>query len=200
MLPLLLAGFGTGLSLIVAIGSQNAFLLQQGLRGGPVAPLVAICAASDLVLIGLGVSGIGVALGRWPAAISVTAVCGGLFLLGYGALAARRAFRPSVMTVGEERIPLGKAALACLAFTWLNPHVYLDTVLLLGSVAVAHGEGRWLFGLGAGLASMVWFSALGFGARRLAGIFARPAAWRALDALVAVTMTCLGVSLLLSRT
>ncbi|MBV8933629.1 MAG: LysE family transporter, partial [Kutzneria sp.] len=116
------------------------------------------------------------------------------------ALAARRAFRPSVMTVGEERIPLGKAALACLAFTWLNPHVYLDTVLLLGSVAVAHGEGRWLFGLGAGLASMVWFSALGFGARRLAGIFARPAAWRALDALVAVTMTCLGVSLLLSRT
>ncbi|WP_410622578.1 LysE/ArgO family amino acid transporter [Amycolatopsis sp. cmx-8-4] len=199
MLALLLAGFGTGLSLIVAIGSQNAFLLQQGLRGGAVAPLVAICAVSDLVLIALGVSGIGVVLGRWPTAIGVIAVGGGLFLLGYGALAARRAFRPSVLSVGDGRTPLRKAVLACLGFTWLNPHVYLDTVLLLGSVAVAHGDGRWLFGLGACVASAVWFSALGFGARRLAGVFARPAAWRVLDALIAVTMAGLGVSMVLSR-
>ncbi|UOZ05219.1 LysE/ArgO family amino acid transporter [Amycolatopsis sp. WQ 127309] len=199
MLALLLAGFGTGLSLIVAIGSQNAFLLQQGLRGGTVAPLVAICAVSDLVLIALGVSGIGVVLGRWPTAIGVIAVGGGLFLLGYGALAARRAFRPSVLSVGDGRTPLRKAVLACLGFTWLNPHVYLDTVLLLGSVAVAHGDGRWLFGLGACVASAVWFSALGFGARRLAGVFARPAAWRVLDVLIAVTMAGLGVSMVLSR-
>ncbi|MFI5585646.1 LysE/ArgO family amino acid transporter [Amycolatopsis sp. NPDC051758] len=199
MLPLLVAGFGTGLSLIIAIGSQNAFLLQQGLRGGAVAPLVVICAVSDLVLIGLGVSGIGVVLKQWPTAIGVVAAGGGLFLLGYGALAARRAFRPSVMTVGEERTPLRKAVLACFAFTWLNPHVYLDTVLLLGSVAVAHGDGRWLFGLGACIASAVWFSALGFGARRLAGVFARPAAWRVLDVLIAVIMTALGASLLLSH-
>ncbi|WP_328647734.1 LysE family transporter [Amycolatopsis sp. NBC_00348] len=199
MLALLLAGFGTGLSLIVAIGSQNAFLLQQGLRGGTVAPLVAICAVSDLVLIALGVSGIGVVLGRWPTAIGVIAVGGGLFLLGYGALAARRAFRPSVLSVGDGRTPLRKAVLACLGFTWLNPHVYLDTVLLLGSVAVAHGDGRWLFGLGACVASAVWFSALGFGARRLAGVFARPAAWRVMDVLIAVTMAGLGVSMVLSR-
>ncbi|MEA5363262.1 LysE family transporter [Amycolatopsis sp., V23-08] len=199
MLALLLAGFGTGLSLIVAIGSQNAFLLQQGLRGGAVVPLVVICAVSDLVLIGLGVSGLGAVLGRWPTAIGVIAVGGGLFLLGYGALAARRAFRPSVMNVGEERTPLRKAVLTCIGFTWLNPHVYLDTVLLLGSIAVAHGDGRWLFGFGACIASAVWFSALGFGARRLAGVFARPAAWRALDVLIAVTMTGLGATMLLSR-
>lgn len=199
MLALLAAGFGTGLSLIVAIGSQNAFLLQQGLRGGAVVPLVVICAVSDLVLIGLGVGGIGAVLGRWPTAIGVIAVGGGLFLIGYGAVAARRAFRASVMTVGEERTPLRKAVLSCVAFTWLNPHVYLDTVLLLGSVAVAHGDGRWLFGLGAGIASAVWFSALGFGARRLAGVFARPAAWRVLDVLIAVTMTALGVSMVLAQ-
>jgi len=199
VLALLAAGFGTGLSLIVAIGSQNAFLLQQGLRGGAVVPLVVICAVSDLVLIGLGVGGIGAVLGRWPTAIGVIAVGGGLFLIGYGAVAARRAFRASVMTVGEERTPLRKAVLSCVAFTWLNPHVYLDTVLLLGSVAVAHGDGRWLFGLGAGIASAVWFSALGFGARRLAGVFARPAAWRVLDVLIAVTMTALGVSMVLAQ-
>ncbi|MGW5740397.1 LysE/ArgO family amino acid transporter [Amycolatopsis sp. NPDC003861] len=199
MLPLLLAGFGTGLSLIVAIGSQNAFLLQQGLRGGAVAPLVVICAVSDLVLIGLGVSGVGAVLERWPMAIGVIAVGGGLFLLGYGVLAARRALRPSVMTVGEERTPLRKAVVACIAFTWLNPHVYLDTVLLLGSVAAAQGDGRWLFGVGAGVASAVWFSALGFGARRLAGVFAKPMAWRVLDVVIAVTMTGLGVGMLLSH-
>jgi L-lysine exporter family protein LysE/ArgO len=199
VLPLLLAGFGTGLSLIVAIGSQNAFLLQQGLRGGAVAPLVLICAVSDLVLIGLGVSGVGAVLARWPTAIGVVAVGGGLFLLGYGMLAARRAWRPSALTVGEERTPLRKAVLACFAFTWLNPHVYLDTVLLLGSVAVAQGEGRWLFGVGAGIASAVWFSALGFGAKRLAGVFAKPLAWRVLDVVIAVTMTALGAGLLLGH-
>ncbi|MEU0532684.1 LysE/ArgO family amino acid transporter [Amycolatopsis tolypomycina] len=199
MLPLLLTGFGTGLSLIVAIGSQNAFLLQQGLRGGAVAPLVVICAVSDLVLIGLGVSGIGAVLEQWPTAIGAIAVGGGLFLLAYGALAGRRAFRPSVMSVGEERTPLRKAVLTCVAFTWLNPHVYLDTVLLLGSLAVAHGTGRWLFGIGAGIASAVWFSALGFGARRLAGVFAKPTAWRVLDGVIAATMTALGATMLLGR-
>nr|WP_225953213.1 LysE/ArgO family amino acid transporter [Kibdelosporangium phytohabitans] len=187
------------MSLVVAIGSQNAFLLQQGLRGGAVAPLVAICAVSDLVLIALGVSGLGAVLGRWPAAITAITVGGGVFLLGYGLLAARRAMRPSVMTVGHERTPARKAVLACLAFTWLNPHVYLDTVLLVGAIAVAQGDGRWMFGVGACLASVVWFSALGFGARRLSGVFARPGAWRVLDVVIAVTMTSLGTAMLLSR-
>ena len=196
MLPLLLAGFGTGLSLIVAIGSQNAFLLQQGLRGGAVTPLVVICAVSDLVLIGLGVSGIGAVLEQWPTAIGGIAVGGGLFLLAYGALAARRAFRPSVMTVGEERTPLRKAVLACVAFTWLNPHVYLDTVLLLGTVAGTHGAGRWWFGLGAVAGSTVWFTALGYGARRLRPVFARAAAWRVLDVLIATTMAAIAINLL----
>nr|CEL13822.1 Transporter, LysE family [Kibdelosporangium sp. MJ126-NF4]CTQ88190.1 Transporter, LysE family [Kibdelosporangium sp. MJ126-NF4] len=195
----MVAGFGTGMSLIVAIGSQNAFVLQQGLRGGAVAPLVAICAVSDLVLIGLGVGGTGAVLGRWPAAVTVIAVGGGLFLIGYGLLAARRALRPSVLTVGQQRVPLRRAAWTCMAFTWLNPHVYLDTVVLLGAVAVAHGDGRWMFGLGAGVASVVWFSALGFGARRLAGVFARPGAWRVLDVVIAVTMTGLGTAMLLAR-
>ncbi len=199
VVTLLLAGFGTGLSLIVAIGSQNAFLLQQGLRGGSVAPLVVICAVSDLVLIGLGVSGIGAVVEQWPTAVGAIAVGGGLFLVGYGVLAARRALRPSVMTVGAERTPLRKAVLACVAFTWLNPHVYLDTVLLLGSVAVAHGDGRWLFGVGAGIASAVWFSALGFGAKRLAGVFAKPVAWRVPDVVIAVTMTGLGATMLLGH-
>ncbi|WP_410586994.1 LysE/ArgO family amino acid transporter [Amycolatopsis sp. lyj-23] len=147
----------------------------------------------------LGVSGIGAVLQRWPTAIAVIAVGGGLFLLGYGVLAAWRAFRPSVMIIGEDRTPLRKAVLACVAFTWLNPHVYLDTVLLLGSVAVAHGDGRWLFGLGAAIASAVWFSALGFGAKRLAGLFAKPMAWRVLDVVIAVTMAGLGTALLLGR-
>nr|WP_033289648.1 LysE/ArgO family amino acid transporter [Amycolatopsis jejuensis] len=196
----LTAGFGTGLSLIVAIGAQNAFVLRQGLRGGVVLPVILVCTLSDAVLIAAGVSGIGVVLHNWPSAIGVIRIVGGIFLVAYGILAAYRVFRPAALTVSPDALTSRRRTLlTCLALTWLNPHVYLDTVLLVGSVAAGHGDGRWLFGIGAIVASAVWFSALGLGARRLSGVFARPAAWRALDALIAVTMAALGIALLLER-
>ena len=199
LLPLL-AGLGTGLSLIVAIGAQNAFVLRQGLRRDHVALVVAVCAVSDLVLILLGVAGVGVLVERAPLAVEVVRWGGAAFLVVYGLLAARRALRGGSL----EADPAGRrlswrAALAtCLAFTWLNPHVYLDTVLLVGSVASTHGpEGRWWFGAGAGVGSVLWFTALGAGARLLRPVFRRRAAWRVLDGLIAVVMVTLAVLLLI---
>jgi L-lysine exporter family protein LysE/ArgO len=194
------AGFGTGLSLIVAIGAQNAFVLRQGIRRDAVLAVVGICALSDAVLIALGVGGVGAVVVAWPAALTVVAWIGGVFLLCYGALAARRVVRPaSTGLEAESGAAAGsrrRAVLTCLALTWLNPHVYLDTVFLVGSVAADHGPARWTFGVGAALASLCWFAALGFGARLLGRFLARPAAWRVLDALVAATMIVLGVTLL----
>ncbi|MDT0423912.1 MULTISPECIES: LysE/ArgO family amino acid transporter [Streptomyces] len=195
-----LAGFGTGMSLIVAIGAQNAFVLRQGARRQAVLAVVGICAASDAVLIALGVAGLGAVVTAWPVALTAVGLAGGGFLLCYGALAARRALRPA----GEQALTARGAAvgsvrtavLTCLALTWLNPHVYLDTVLLLGSVASDRGSLRWVFGLGAMLASLVWFAGLGYGARLLGGVLARPGAWRLLDGVVAATMLVMGGSLL----
>lgn len=189
-------GFGTGLSLIVAIGAQNVFVLRQGIRREAVLVVVAVCAVSDAVLIALGVGGVGAVVAAWPAALTVFGLVGGGFLLCYGFLAARRAFRPSTKwadgaSVGSRR----RAVLSCLVMTWLNPHVYLDTVLLLGSVAAGRGSLQWVFGLGAALASLCWFAALGFGARLLSGFFARPSSWRVLDGFVAATMVTVGVML-----
>ncbi|MEV5106784.1 LysE/ArgO family amino acid transporter [Streptomyces massasporeus] len=192
------AGFGTGLSLIVAIGAQNAFVLRQGIRRQAVLAVVAICALSDAALIALGVGGVGAVVVRWPGALTVVGWIGGAFLLVYGALAARRVLRPGgdgLRTEGEAAGSVRRAVLTCLAMTWLNPHVYLDTVFLLGSVAADHGELRWTFGLGAVLASLCWFTALGFGARMLGRFLAKPAAWRVLDGLVAATMIVLGAVL-----
>ncbi|MEV5903156.1 LysE/ArgO family amino acid transporter [Streptomyces sp. NBC_00015] len=191
------AGFGTGLSLIVAIGAQNAFVLRQGIRRDAVLAVVGICALSDALLIALGVGGVGALVVAWPGALTAVAWIGGLFLLCYGALAARRAFRPegALAAEGESAGSLRRAVLTCLALTWLNPHVYLDTVFLLGSVAADRGPLRWTFGLGAALASLCWFAALGFGARLLGRFLTRPAAWRVLDGLVAATMIVLGVTL-----
>ncbi|MDQ0380403.1 LysE/ArgO family amino acid transporter [Amycolatopsis thermophila] len=198
ILPAALAGFGTGLSLIVAIGAQNAFVLRQGVRGQAVLAVVGICAASDAVLITLGVAGLGAVVTAWPAALTVVGLAGGAFLICYGALAARRVLRPgqALTTTGATAGSAGTAVLTCLAMTWLNPHVYLDTVLLLGSVAAERGPLRWVFGAGAMLASLAWFTGLGYGARLLSGVLSRPAAWRTLDALVATTMLALGVMLL----
>lgn len=191
------AGFGTGLSLIVAIGAQNAFVLRQGIRRDAVLAVVGICALSDAALIALGVGGVGAVVVAWPEALTAVALIGGAFLIGYGCLAVRRVFRPSVLlveagTAGSRR----RAVLTCLAMTWLNPHVYLDTVFLLGSIAADRGPLRWTFGLGAVLASLVWFAALGFGARLLSRFLARPSAWRVLDALVAAMMIALGATLI----
>ncbi|KOG35167.1 LysE/ArgO family amino acid transporter [Streptomyces resistomycificus] len=191
------AGFGTGLSLIVAIGAQNAFVLRQGIRRHAVLPVVGICALSDAVLIALGVGGVGAVVVAWPGALTAVGWIGGAFLLCYGALAARRVFRPgeALRGDGEAEGSRRRAVLTCLAMTWLNPHVYLDTVFLLGSVAADRGAMRWTFGLGAVLASLCWFTALGFGARLLGRFLARPAAWRVLDGLVAAMMIVLGITL-----
>ncbi len=195
----MLSGLATGLSLIVAIGAQNAFVLRQGLQRSHVALVIGVCAVSDLVLIMMGVAGLGAVIERAPAAIDVARWAGAVFLSAYGALAAWRAIRGQVIEQpGSERTAGWLAVLGTgLAFTWLNPHVYLDTVLLLGSLASAHGpSGRWWFAGGAGLASIAWFTALGVGARFLAPIFRRPGAWRILDAGVAVVMLTLALLLL----
>ncbi|AKJ15102.1 amino acid transporter [Streptomyces incarnatus] len=193
------AGFGTGLSLIVAIGAQNAFVLRQGVRRDAVLAVVGICALSDALLIALGVGGVGAVVVAWPGALRAVGIVGGLFLLCYGVLAARRVIRPGtagLSTEGEAAGSRRRAVLTCLAMTWLNPHVYLDTVFLLGSLAADRGALRWTFGLGAALASLCWFAALGFGARLLGRFLARPAAWRVLDGLVALTMPALGATLM----
>ncbi|MEV7326225.1 LysE family transporter [Streptomyces sp. NPDC093970] len=192
------AGFGSGLSLIVAIGAQNAFVLRQGVRRDAVLVVVGICALSDAALIALGVGGVGALVVAWPGAVRAVGLVGGAFLLCYGVLAARRVLRPGgggLRTEGEAAGSRRRAVLTCLAMTWLNPHVYLDTVFLLGSLAADRGDLRWTFGIGAALASLCWFAALGFGARLLGRYLARPAAWRVLDALVALTMIGLGVML-----
>ncbi|MEJ8667857.1 LysE/ArgO family amino acid transporter [Streptomyces sp. NBC_01017] len=192
------AGFGTGLSLIVAIGAQNAFVLRQGIRRDAVLAVVGICALSDALLITLGVAGVGAVVVAWPGVLTAVAWVGGAYLLGYGALAARRAVKPggALLADGEGVRSWRRAVLTCLAMTWLNPHVYLDTVFLLGTVAADRGPMRWTFGLGAVLASLCWFAALGFGARLLSRHLAKPVAWRVLDGLVAATMIVLGVSLI----
>jgi L-lysine exporter family protein LysE/ArgO len=188
----LLSGLGFGLSLIVAIGAQNAFVLRQGLRGERVGTVVAICAVSDAILIALGVAGAGALVQGTPALADGARIGGAAFLLGYAALAARRAWRPGVLEAGAARG--GPVLVTALALTWLNPHVYLDTVVLLGSVATTHGDARWWFGLGAGAGSLLWFTGLGYGARLLRRPFARPSAWRALDGAVALVMGAIGLS------
>jgi L-lysine exporter family protein LysE/ArgO len=191
------AGFLFSLALIVAIGAQNAFVLRQGLRREHVLAVVLVCAVSDAALIGAGIAGLGTVLADNRTAVEVIRWGGAAFLLAYAALAARRAWRPGALTP-TERPPatLRATVLTCLAFTYLNPHVYLDTVLLLG--AVAHQDPhRWWFGAGAALASAAWFTALGVGARRLAPVLATPRAWRVLDIVVAAVMTVLAVGLLL---
>jgi L-lysine exporter family protein LysE/ArgO len=196
-----LFGFVTGLSLIVAIGAQNAFVLRQGIRNEHVLPVVILCAVSDLVLIVAGIAGLGALINAHPQLLNVTRYGGAAFLVGYGLLAARRAVHPATL-IPSDAAParLTSVLLTCLALTFLNPHVYLDTVVLLGSLAAQQGEARWLFGAGAAAASVVWFFSLGFGARRLAGLFAKATTWRVLDGLIALTMITLGISLALGAT
>ena len=191
-----LQGFLTCLGLIVAIGAQNAFVLRQGVRREHVRVVVALCAGADAVLISAGVAGLGPLVAAHPLALTVTRYAGAAFLAATGVAAAVRAARGSagLRPAGDDTGSRAAAVLACLAFTFLNPHVYLDMVLL-GSLAGQHGDARWLFAVGAAGASMLWFSALGLGATRLRPVFARPAAWRWLDATVALVMLGLAVSL-----
>jgi L-lysine exporter family protein LysE/ArgO len=192
------AGLLLGASLIVAIGAQNAFILKQGILRQHVFPLCAICALSDAALIALGVAGVGALVSRSGLLLKGVTVGGALFLLAYALIAARRAWRPGALTVGGEGGgSLGQAVATVLAFTFLNPHVYLDTVLLIGSFSAHYpGRARLAFATGAMLASFLWFFGLGYGARLLAPLFRRRAAWRVLDGLIALVMASLGASLL----
>jgi L-lysine exporter family protein LysE/ArgO len=195
----LLVGFMASFTLIAAIGAQNAFVLRQGIRREHVLPVVAMCTVSDMVLIAAGIAGVGVIVNAHPGAVNVAKFGGALFLFGYGLLAARRAWRPSSLTPSEKApARLVEVLVTCAALTFLNPHVYLDTVVLLGTLANEHRDQRWLFGIGAVTASAVWFVSLGLGARRLAGLFASPMTWRVLDGLIAVTMVALGVAMVVS--
>lgn len=195
----LATGLGAGLALIIAIGAQNAFVLRQGIRGEHVGPVVLICMLSDIVLITAGIFGIGAVIAAVPAVVIVIRLAGAAFLLAYAALAAKRAFRPGVLTAGAQQGSLSRKAVLIMALTltWLNPHVYLDTVLLLGTLANQHGELRWWFGAGAAAGSVLWFSALGYGAKLLRPIFAKPGAWRVLDGVIAAVMLFLGAKMAL---
>lgn len=193
-----LAGFSSSIVLIAAIGAQNAFVLRQGLRREHVLPVVLTCAASDALLIAVGIAGLGAAIERHPAAVNVARWGGAIFLIGYALLAARRAMRPSALNPAEQSpARLRATILACLAFTYLNPHVYIDTVLLLGAIANQH-ENQWMFGVGAALASAVWFAALGLGARKLAPWLSRPVTWRILDGVVAIVMVVIACTLVVA--
>ncbi len=218
LLPALM-GMGTGLALIVAIGAQNAYLLRLGIDGRPstVLAVVLVCAVSDALLILAGVAGIGGLVEALPTAMVVVRLLGAGFLVVYGLFAAHRALRPGraevlvpaasapasapgrgATSLATRSTGLRAAVLTALALTWLNPHVYLDTVVFLGSVANQQvGEARWWWAAGAVAGSFLWFFALGFGARLLRPVFARPGAWRVLDGIIAVVMLTLGVSLAL---
>ncbi|KWX67854.1 LysE/ArgO family amino acid transporter [Mycobacterium sp. NAZ190054] len=194
-----LSGFATAFALIAAIGAQNAFVLRQGIRGEHVLPVVAVCTLSDLLLICAGIAGFGALIAAHPDIVTVTKFAGAAFLIGYGLLAARRAFTPGALTPADAAPARLTAVLAtCLAMTFLNPHVYLDTVILLGALANEHQDNKWLFGVGAVTASALWFTGLGFGATRLRHLFASPKTWRLLDGAIAATMFALAVSLVVT--
>ena len=197
MLDALVAGLLTGLSLIVAIGAQNAFVLRQGLLRQFVGPVVAICAVSDLVLIAAGVAGIGAIVQHAPTALTIVRWLGVAFLTAYGVRSLWRARHAGALTAATGAEPrLRSAVLQATALTWLNPHVYLDTVLLLGSIAAHHGPtGKWWFAVGAGLASILWFTGLGYGARLLSPVLARPRAWQVLDVLIGLIMLAIAFQL-----
>lgn len=203
MLPLFWEGFGTGSSLIIAIGAQNAFVLAQGVKREHHLPVALVCAVCDALLIAAGLAGMGAALAAAPALKQGAALAGALFLGLYGLRAARSAWRGGeALCAGTEENgetcgrSLGTVLALTLAVTLLNPHVYLDTVLLLGSIGGRHGDpGRWHFGAGAALASFLWFFGLALLGRLLAPLLARPAAWRALDGLVALVMWSVGAGL-----
>lgn len=194
-----IAGFFLGGSLIVAIGAQNAFILRQGLVRSHVFVVCLIAALSDALLIAAGVAGLGAIVAGSPLLIGTVTLGGAGFLFGYAVLAFRRAMAPRALEAADRNIgSVWAAATTCLALTFLNPHVYLDTVLLIGGLSGQYdGAARLGFGAGAVTASFVWFFGLGYGARLLAPIFVRPSAWRALDLLIAAIMALLAIGLLL---
>lgn len=196
MITAAINGFLLGASLIIAIGAQNAFVLRQGLRREFVFVVCLICALSDAVLIAAGVAGLGTIVARSGALLVWVTAGGALFLFAYGVRSFLRALRPEAMMAGEGRSSLRAAVATCLALTFLNPHVYLDTVLLIGSLSGRYeGAARLAYGVGAAIASLVWFFGLGYGAALLQPIFADKRAWRILDIGIGIVMWAIAARL-----
>lgn len=197
LFPTFLTGFAMSAALIMAIGSQNLFVLRQGLKREHVGPIVLFCGCADAILIAAGVGGVGAILAALPQLTLALTVGGALFLGWYGFKAFQRMMSPEAMSVSAQGgVTLGRAMAATAGFTFLNPHVYLDTVLLMGAAGSAHAPAlRPVFVAGAATASIAWFAALGYGARILTPLFARPTSWRILDAIVGCTMFALAASL-----
>ncbi|MGB3689619.1 MAG: LysE/ArgO family amino acid transporter [Jannaschia helgolandensis] len=191
-----LSGFGLGLSLILAIGAQNAFVLRQGLRGEHVLAVVLTCALSDALLVAAGVAGFGILVETVPWIVPLFRWGGAAFLIVYGGRAALAAWRGgSSLQAAAAAGGLRRAVTICLALTWLNPHVYLDTLILLGSIST-QAASPVMFGVGAVASSFAFFFALGYGATLLRPVFTRPVAWRVLDGLIAIVMWSIAISLL----
>ena len=192
-----LTGFATGLGLIIAIGAQNAFVLRQGLRREYVFPIVLFAALSDALLIVVGIAGLGAVIQGFPFALEVIRYVGSAYLIWFGISALRRAIKPSSLeAASDSKGSVAGALLSIAALTFLNPHVYLDTVILLGGVANQFNDDRWLFGLGAACASFVWFFSLGYFAKFLSRYVSNPKFWRVLDSFIAVVMFTIAVLLL----
>ena len=188
----------TGLALIVAIGAQNAFVLRQGIRREHVGVVVALCLVSDAILIVAGTAGIGALVTRFPWALDALRWGGAAYLTWWAVRSFASALRPSSLAAEVPR-SRGSVIATTLALTYLNPHVYLDTVVLLGGLANQHGpDERWVFAAGAVTGSIVWFCALGYGARALSGVLADPRTWRVVDLVIGVVMLALAVKLVLS--
>jgi len=194
-----LSGFTLGLGLIVAIGAQNAFVLRQGLKREHVFWVCLVCALSDAVLIAAGVAGFGFIVQQLPWLIEAMRYGGAAFLILYGVRSVLAAFRSTetLEAAASSAGSLRTAVLTCLAFTWLNPHVYLDTVVLLGSISTQFGDARPVFAAGAMTASFAFFFSLGYGAQLLRPLFASVVAWRILDAVTAMVMFAIAAKLLL---
>jgi L-lysine exporter family protein LysE/ArgO len=194
----LLAGFSLGMSLILAIGAQNAFVLKQGLKQQHVFVVCLICALSDAILISAGIAGFGVIVQKFPLIEQIARYAGAAFLFFYATVSFRTFFTTehTLKAGGKEVTSTVTAALTCLAFTWLNPHVYLDTFILLGSISTQYDGQQLAFGVGAVTASFVFFFSLGYAAKLLIPMFKNPKAWKVLEFIIGFVMLALGISLL----
>ena len=192
----LIPGFLTGLSLIIAIGAQNAFVIRQGLLRQHVLLVVAICAISDAALIFLGTGGLGTLIQSRPSLLEFIRWFGVIYLTWFGIRSIRSAFKDQSLIAGEGSvISKSKIVATCLSLTFLNPHVYLDTVILLGSIANQFENDRWFFAAGGAVASLVWFTAIGFGARAASRFMSKPIFWKVLDSLIAAVMFTIAITL-----